>query len=225
MKRTLTITIDESGDFGSYQRHSPYYIVGMLFHDPTNDIKEPIQKFDTHIKNLGYDPHILHTGPIIRREGVYENLTLDERRKLLYALVHLNRLIDVQYSVLCIEKRECKNVIDLTAKISKQIRTFVDTHNSYLRSYDKIKVYYDNGQIELTRILTSTLNVLLPHISFDPKMPYDRKLFQLIDMFISFELVALKFYTKTTSKSEFEVFHNHREFKKNYLKNIRKKRL
>jgi hypothetical protein len=56
-------------------------------------------------------------------------------------------------------------------------------------------------------------------------MPYERKLFQLIDMFISFELVALKFDTKTTSKSEFEVFHNHREFKKNYLKNIREKRI
>ena len=31
--RTLSIFIDESGDFGAYEEHSPYYIVSAVFHN------------------------------------------------------------------------------------------------------------------------------------------------------------------------------------------------
>ena len=33
MKRELSIFIDESGDWESYDFHLPYYIVAMIFHD------------------------------------------------------------------------------------------------------------------------------------------------------------------------------------------------
>lgn len=29
----LSIFIDESGDFGDYDYHSPYYIISMVYHD------------------------------------------------------------------------------------------------------------------------------------------------------------------------------------------------
>ena len=222
MNRQLDIIIDESGDFGTYQPHSPYYLVGMLFHNQNNDISIAAQSFDAHIRNLGYEPHALHTGPIIRREGNYMSLTLDERRKLLYALIHFSHLVDVQYAVLCVAKKECTDIIDLTAKISKQICAFVDRNELFLRSFDEITVYYDNGQIELTRVLTSTLSVFFSNISFRRVKPSENKLFQLIDMFCSFELTALKFDSKSASKSELEVFRSAAEFKKSYLKKIRK---
>lgn len=34
----LSIFIDESGDFGEYDYHSPYYIITMVFHDQQEDI-------------------------------------------------------------------------------------------------------------------------------------------------------------------------------------------
>ncbi len=34
----LSIFVDESGDFGTYSPHSPYYIVTMLFHDQNYDV-------------------------------------------------------------------------------------------------------------------------------------------------------------------------------------------
>lgn len=33
MKRELSIFIDKSGDWGSYDFHSPYHIITMIFHD------------------------------------------------------------------------------------------------------------------------------------------------------------------------------------------------
>ena len=225
MKRTLNLSIDESGDFGSFKRHSPYYLVAMLFHDSRNDTEYASQLLDNQIRNLGHEIHSLHTGPIIRREGNYKNLSVDERKRLLNALIHFSRRIDVQYTVLSIEKRECRDTIELISRISKRIQAFLDKHSDFFCSFDEINVYYDNGQIELTRILTSTFSVLLPNVTFHRVLQSDYKLFQLIDMFCSLELTALKFEAKIASQSELEVFHNSRDFNKDYLKKIRKKRL
>jgi len=223
MGRQLDILIDESGDFGAYQAHSPYYLVGMLFHDGRNDIGQAAQLLDTQVRNLGFEPHAIHTGPIIRREGNYLNRTVNERKRLLNALIHFSRRIDVQYVVLCVDKRECKDIIDLIARISRLIRVFLDRHDTFFQSFDGITVYYDNGQIELTRILTSTLSVLLPNVSFHRVRSSEHKLFQLVDMYCSLELTALKFKTCTASSSELDMFHNSRAFNKDYLKKIRKK--
>ena len=32
-ERTLSCFIDESGDFGPYEPHSPYYVVSVVLHD------------------------------------------------------------------------------------------------------------------------------------------------------------------------------------------------
>ncbi len=29
----LSVFIDESGDFGPYEHHAPYYIITLVFHD------------------------------------------------------------------------------------------------------------------------------------------------------------------------------------------------
>ena len=50
--KTLSIFIDESGDFGSYSPHSPYYIIAMILHD----LSKEISFFDSQILNSGYFP-------------------------------------------------------------------------------------------------------------------------------------------------------------------------
>ena len=40
--KELSVFVDESGDFGGYEIHSPYYIVTMVFHDQDIDITEKI---------------------------------------------------------------------------------------------------------------------------------------------------------------------------------------
>ena len=42
MIKTLSIFVDESGDFGRYAKHSPYYDVTMVFHDQSIDLSTQI---------------------------------------------------------------------------------------------------------------------------------------------------------------------------------------
>ena len=73
--KELSIFVDESGDFGEYSHHSPYYIVSMIFHNQNNDITESIKKFNYELTLLGFDQeHCVHNGPIIRRESPYQNM-------------------------------------------------------------------------------------------------------------------------------------------------------
>lgn len=223
--KKLSIFIDESGDFGEYSPHSPYYLVTMVLHDQSIDISEKLNAFYRHINNNGYETHAIHAGPLIRRESIYINDMMERRKKLFNALFNFVRLLDIHYDFILIKKSECSDVIQLTSKISKSISESLRRNNEYWNQFDEIIVYYDNGQIELTKILTSVFNALLPNVEFRKVQPKDYILFQAADLICTIELVAKKFEMKTPSKSELEFFLNGRNFKKNHLKHILKKKL
>jgi hypothetical protein len=223
--RRLSIFIDESGDFGTYQTHSPFYLVTLLFHDQDASMAHEISILDANISNIGFPLHALHTGPLIRREGYYRERTKQERKKLLFALLNYCKHVDIQYVTLCLEKKECVDIIDMTTRLTKLVSRYITAHLPFFHAFDETIIYYDNGQIELTHIITSTLTTLLNNISLRKVKPSDYKLFQLADMFCTLELVAMKFDRKSTSHSEIVFFHSKRDFKRNYLKEIRKKLL
>lgn len=224
-EKILSVFIDESGDFGAYDRHAPFYLVSMVFHDQRSDIRENIQVLDQHLNTLGYHDHAIHTGPIIRRESVYVNEQMEERKKLFNALFNFSRKLDVHYICVCIRKSECRDVVDMTAKLSRNIADSLRAHQDYLRGFDRIVIYYDNGQVELTKILTSVFNALFSHVEFRRVRPVDYKLFQVADLICTAELLMQKINAGQWTRSEQEFFCSVRDFKKNYWKPLQKKRL
>ncbi|MGN1187793.1 MAG: DUF3800 domain-containing protein [Lachnospiraceae bacterium] len=222
-KRTLSVFIDESGDFGLYEFHAPNYLVTMVLHDQNNDISENIKVFDAHLIRLGYKNHAIHTGPLIRRESVYSNFLIEERKRLFNALFNFARNLDFHYSCVKIKKSECLDIISMTSKISKALSNVLLSNETFWNSYDKVIIYYDNGQIELTKILTSVFSTLYTQIEFRKVKPVDYKLFQVADLICTIELLEEKAASNSFSHSEIAFFDNVRNFKKNYLKHIRKK--
>ena len=49
----LSIFVDESGDFGAYEKHAPYYIISMVMHDQAVDISEDLKCFKQQMTNIG----------------------------------------------------------------------------------------------------------------------------------------------------------------------------
>ena len=78
----LSIFVDESGDFGEYAKHSPYYAVTMIFHDQDIDISKQLSILNENLKNMGYENTAIHTEPLIQREEIYKNVEPNERRAL-----------------------------------------------------------------------------------------------------------------------------------------------
>lgn len=221
-ERCLSVFIDESGDFGPYDPHSPYYFVSMVLHDQSVDISRDLSTFEEHLTRIGYPHHAIHTGPLIRRESVYGNDLVEHRKRLFNALFHFTRKVNIRYAYAMVKKAECPDVIALTARLSKALAAILRDHAEFWQSFDRIIVYYDNGQIELTKILISVLGTLFAQVEFRKVAPVDYKLFQVADLICTTELLAEK---ATFSRSEIEFFDNKRDFRKNYLKPIRKKLL
>ena len=42
MINELSIFVDESGDFGTYEPHAPFYLFTLVFHDQSNLIEDQI---------------------------------------------------------------------------------------------------------------------------------------------------------------------------------------
>lgn len=94
----LSIFVDESGDFGTYSNHSPYYIITMLFHDQDKDITSAIKKLDEEIQSLGYEKDfVIHTAPLIRKEEMFNAVMPNERRALFTKLFYFTLKSDIQY--------------------------------------------------------------------------------------------------------------------------------
>lgn len=211
-EKVLSIFIDESGDFGPYDSRTPYYIVSIVLHEQQIPIDSFINTLDEHISLLGYPSHAIHVGPLIRRESTYANDMMENRKKLFSGLFNFARKLPFTYLSVIIKKDFHSDVISMTAKISKSIANTITEHNLYLQDFDKIILYYDNGQVELTKILTSVFSTLLSHVEFRKVSPADYKLFQVADLICSMELLNLKSQSVGFSKSELEFFHSPREF-------------
>lgn len=222
--RTLSIFIDESGDFGAYEEHSPYYIVSVVLHNQNIDISEDIDKLENYLSDI-QERRVIHTGPLIRRESDYKDYDVARRRLLFNAIFNFTRKVNICYSSICIKKKECRDIIALTSKLSVQLSEIIREHYGYFNQFGHVVIYYDNGQIELTRLLTAVLSSMLNSVEFRPVSPSSYKLFQVADLICTMELLAQKSAAETFSNSETLFFGSARNFKKNYLKALLKKRL
>ena len=150
-------------------------------------------------------------------------MSIDERRRIFNKMVAFIRQINVRYKCFYIEKKHISDVVEATGKLSKQISQFIHKHYEDFHSFDNVKIYYDNGQIEVSKILSSVFNALLPNPIFRKVMPSEYKLFQVADLLCTLELVKLKLENNMFSKSEKTFFGNIRDLKKNYIKPLSKK--
>lgn len=224
-EKVLSVFIDESGDFGAYEHHAPYYLVAMVLHDQDVNIAADIQGMNERMRNLGYDHHAIHTGPLIRRESVYANDTMEARKHLFNILYYFSRKLNFHYICTKIKKSECPDEIVMTAKLSKAIAEEIRSNARVWENFDRVIIYYDNGQIELTKILTSVFSTLYTHVEFRRVEPVNYKLFQVADLVCTMELLAEKAAGNRFSKSESEFFGGTRDFRKDYLKGFQKKKL
>lgn len=196
----LSIFIDESGDFGEVTEKPAYYLVTMVFHEQNIDIAGEIKKLENSVKVSGFDIEYLHTGPIIRREQIFKNYSLEERRKLLYKMLYFYNKCTIYHVTIAVNRKEAADKVVLSGRLSKDIARIIASHSTYFEKFEKIIVYYDNGQTELSTILNAVFSVLFNDVEFRKAEPQKYRLLQLADFVCSLEL--LKIVCGIRAKSE-----------------------
>ena len=219
----LSIFVDESGDFGEYAKHSPYYVVTMIFHDQAVDISKQIEILNDNLKNRGYENIAVHTEPLIRREEIYENVSPNERRALFTKLYYFVLHCDIRYKTFIYEKIHFEDDMKLEAKMAKDFSFFLRNHLSYFQSFDRVIVYYDNGQRQITKMLNAVIATELTDFEMRKVHPVNYRLFQAADLLCTLALLQQRYDANTLTRSDLLLFHSRNELRKDFLKRIKEK--
>lgn len=126
MENTLSVFIDESGDFGKYEVHSPYYLFAMVIHNQNESISGIIESMDYRLSAIT-DRRLVHCGPLIRKEEIYQFVELEERRKIFNSLYFFTLKAPVTVKTIIVDKKDCDpdDELALSTKLVKQLAGFI----------------------------------------------------------------------------------------------------
>ena len=222
--KELSIFVDEAGVLGPYKVRDPYYILSFVFHNQEDDISSALKIFKENISNLGFNVKSLHAGPIIRREEEYKNVAREDRKRLFKVMMSFFRKSPLLCKSIYIEKKHTEDDIEIVDRLSTELKRFLSDHLEFFQSFDVVKVYYDNGQIPIARMLVIVFKFMLSNVEIRKVVPSDYQLFQISDMLCTLKHIELKMEKKMMSKSELAFFdYSDRILKKEYLKHISNK--
>jgi len=226
--KEISVFVDESGSFDPDRLSSRYYMICMVFHNQSVDITNEIKALEDALASIGLDRHhCVHAGPLIRREAEYAKMGREERRGIFRRMFLFLHNADISYTCFKVDKNFIGDKQGLHDPLLQQIVRFLMDRADEFTAFDKLKVYYDNGQDDLTALLKEAFAIFASRTEFIPEVePSKYRLFQVADIACTLELARTKLDDPNgLSPSENAFFGGQKRFRKNYLKLLDRKRL
>lgn len=224
--RTLSVFVDESGNFRFPDSESRFYIVGMVFHDQSVDISREIAVLERSDTEIGLQGHCFHAGPLIRREKNYSMLSRQLRGRIFSRMMAFARRVDYRYHCLSVDKKFIDSPNQILGRLKTGLADFIAGHQDVISSLGCVKIYYDCGQSPVTRMLHEVFETGIGrNVEFaNDVRPSRYRLFQLADLICTLHLVELKLRAgMKLSHSENQFFGGPRMFHHNILRYIKAK--
>ena len=223
--KDISVFVDESGSFDPDERSSRFYIVCFVLHDQEKSISPWVEKLEEYFTDHGLQPgHCVHAGPLIRREGEYSDMLREDRKAIFRKMMAFIRNADIEYTCFVVDKHFDNSDNAIHDKLLQDINRFLVSHASDFNACGRLKVYYDNGQMQVKSLLREAFAMFSSIVEFVPNVhPEDYRLFQAADLICTMELIAAKMESGALSISEHRFFGSERDFRRNVLKQLRQK--
>jgi hypothetical protein len=156
-------------------------------------------------------------GAAIRREDEYRNVEIETRKAAFTRLFAFARSAKIAHQTFHFRKKEYTDRLALKGAISRALGLFLRDNAAYFLSFDRVIIYYDNGQSEITEVLNTLFNGFLFNVDFRRVIPSEYRLFQVADLCCTLQLMKIKLDTNQLSRSEEFFFRGKRALKKDYL--------
>lgn len=202
IKRRLNIFIDESGDFGFTDGSSELYGVSFTIHESDKSIAGDLEYLNNRLKKSQYDG-MIHLADLVSKRGEYTHFNFEQRKDIFWSIFYFSKRVNVKIHTIMIEKKFKNNKAQLNRELAVQISKFFDSINDYMNDFEKMVVYYDNGQESLGAIIDTLLitkDNVVHRIEFNHK---EKRLFQVSDMLTFIDKIVYKYnHNMPLTKSE-----------------------
>ena len=219
--KTLNIFIDESGDFGVNNNASDLYVVSFVYLSSLNNIEPFLNALKKRLNKLKFTK-MIHTADLIRHKGDYKDLSIDQRRKIFTAIYQFSRKSPIKLKSIIVNKKYTDTYKLLKKQLTMELNELISNNLKYFQKFDKITIYYDNGQSQLT----STLEDVFKNFNISFISDFDKikeKLFQVADMLTFMDKYYYKFKHKLYISKNEKIFFENMEMRK-LLKGLKSKR-
>lgn len=212
MKR-LNIFIDETGEFGYEDGASELYGVSFTFHEQDDNIQKEIENLNKRLEKIGYRK-MIHMADLIMHRGDYSKYDIKKRKSIFNAIYQFARKIPIKYRTIIVDKNYVDNGDVLRRKLIIDINSMLKDHEKYFYKFDKIVLYYDNGQEPLGYILDSLFirfNGYEHRVNFNHE---EKRLFQISDMLTYIDKAIYKHKNNIKYKKAELYFFSNNELRK-----------
>ena len=213
----LKIYIDETGDTNYGKGASEIFGISMVFHESKNNIDKELSNLNYVLKQVGFENQMVHTTVLINNKDNQYKMNVFERKKIINILFHFYSIANINSKSFFINKKEIKDKDTLQLRFTRELKQFVNNHLEYFLSFDKVIVYFDDGQIQLGRIIRKVFGLLSNFIQIKDFDKVNERLFQVADMItffdkiiykikynIIFNTIEIKFYSKKEIKAKIQ---------------------
>ena len=220
----LSVFIDESGDFGP---DSKYYVLALVLHDQTHDVEDAIRNYESSLVQRPLSDIPFHFNPLLRANGFHEGLDASSRMKHLMSFKIFADNVSFRYRAFIFEKSRYNDAEALSLKMKRELVNFLFDHLEEFQAFRHVKLYYDDGQRQLTKTLHQAFEYALGirSLVYRNASPYNYRLSQIADYVCGIELTARKYERHDERPSDTLFFGTTRDFKKTFLKKLRKKQI
>ena len=220
--KRLNIFIDESGDFGFTKGSSELYGVSFTLHESNNSIKNELDYLNKRLEDLKYNG-MIHLAYLVAKRGDYSHFNLEKRKSIFWSIFYFSHRVKVKLKTVIIDKKYLNKKSQLNMALAREISQFVADNREYIESFDKVVIYYDNGQETLATILDTifaTNPIVERRIEFDHTQ---KRLFQVSDMLTVIDKLEYKRKNNIPFTKAEEYFFNGKDFRHimNLLQNKR----
>lgn len=223
--KELSIFVDESGNFGLSKENSSLYIFTLVIHDNYFDLTKLFNLLTRELKNISDSIEYIHTFSIIRKKDEYKDLDIAKRRKILNVVSHFINNMTINYLCVRVDKKNIKTEDELVSILEKHLERSIKDNLEYFLGFDSLVIYYDNGQKQLRNVLRKIFTKFFRNVLFEVVDPHEYLLFQVADYISTLELIDFKFKNNSINFNEAFFFGSYAKFKRNYYKQIEKKKI
>lgn len=215
--------MDETGEFGFGKNASRLYGVSFTFHEQSDDISIELGKLNDRLQRIGYTD-MIHMADLIMRRGDYSDFEIKTRKSIFNSIYQFSRKIKVRYKTIIVDKKYVDSGKVLKYKLANEIDKMIIENGGYFNKFDRIVMYYDNGQEILGTILDTVFNRFENYLHVDDFNHKEKRLFQVSDMLTYIDKYDYKYKHKIPFTKGEKYFFRKEEIRK-ILQELSKKRL